>query len=54
MNVQQIPVTNAVNLAFFMVNVSHLLLRSFRQTQPLLGILDLKAHSRGYKYVLKH
>lgn len=51
MNVQPTPVTNAANLAFFMVNVAHLLLRSFRQTQPALGILDLKAHFRGYKYV---
>lgn len=51
MNVEQTPVTNAANLAFFMVSVSHLLLRSFRQTQPAFGVLDLKAHFRGYKYV---
>lgn len=51
MNVEPTPVTNAANLAFFMVNVAHLLLRSFRQTQPAFGILDLKAHFRGCKYV---
>lgn len=51
MNVTETAVTNAANLSLFMVNVSHLLLRDFRQTFPDFGILDLKAHFRGRKYV---
>jgi putative transposase len=51
MNVKQTAVTNAVNLSLFMVNVSHLLLRQFRQFNPQAGILDLKAHFRGRRYV---
>lgn len=43
--------TNAANLSFFMVNVSHRLLRDFRVTNPLLSVLDLKATFLGYKYV---
>ena len=51
MNVKEIAVTNAANLSLFMVNVSHLLLRQFRQLNPQASILDLKAHFRGYRYV---
>jgi hypothetical protein len=51
MNVKETAVTNAANLSLFMVNVAHLLLRDFRKTQPAFGILDLKAHYRGRKYV---
>lgn len=51
MTVTQTAVTNAANLSLFMVNVSHLLLREFRQTSTPFGILDLKAHFRGRKYV---
>ena len=53
MNQQQTPVTNAANLAFFMVNLSHCLLREFRQGQPQAGqagVLDLKAYWRGRCY----
>ena len=50
MNTTQTGVTNAANLSFFMVNVSHRLLRDFRQHNPLLSVLDLKAAFRGYKY----
>ncbi len=50
MNVTEAAVTNAVNLSFFLVNLSHLLLRRFRQQQPDFGILDLKAFFRGRKY----
>lgn len=46
-------VTNAGNLAFFMVNVSQALLRPIRQTQPDYSLLDLKAHDRGCRYVLE-
>jgi putative transposase len=51
MNVKQVAVTNAANLAFFMVNVSTVLLRPFRATTPEFSILDLKAHYRGWRYV---
>jgi putative transposase len=51
MNVTATTVNNAANLALFMVNVSHLLLRNFRQTHdPDSSILDLKAFCRGIKY----
>lgn len=51
MNVTKTAVTNAANLALFMVNVSHRLLCGLRQSDPASGILDLKAQCRGYKYV---
>jgi len=50
MNVNEVPVTNAINLSLFMVNLSQVLLRQFRQTQPNSGILDLKAYFRAAKY----
>lgn len=51
MNLSQIAVTNAANLAFFMVNLSHHLLCDFRQHNPGSGIIDLKAYYRGFRYV---
>ncbi|WP_341531530.1 transposase (plasmid) [Nostoc sp. UHCC 0302] len=51
MNLSQTAVTNAVNLAFFMVNLSHHILADFRLLNPDAGILDLKAHYRGFRYV---
>ena len=50
MNVKPTPVTNAVGLAFFMVNLSHALLAPFRLLQPDFSILDLKAHFRARRY----
>ena len=50
MNTSETAVTNAANLSLFMVNVAALLLRDFRQQTPQFGVLDLKAHFRGYKY----
>ena len=50
MTIRQTTVTNAANLAFFMVNLSHALLREFRRTDPNASILDLKAYARGYRY----
>ena len=50
MNVKETAVTNAANLAFFMVNVSQALLRPFRQNQSDYSILDLKSYYRGYRY----
>jgi len=51
MNVSEIPVTNAANLALFMVNIAQRLLADFRQHHPAAGVLDLKAFFRGRKYV---
>jgi putative transposase len=52
MNVSSKAVTNAVNLAFFMVNFSHQLLQKCRcRYHHDLSILDLKAFYRGFKYV---
>jgi hypothetical protein len=50
MNIKEVPLTNALNLSLFMVNLSHALLRDFRQTHPDSGILDLKAYFRAAKY----
>jgi putative transposase len=52
MNITPTAVTNAASLSLFMVNVSHCLLRTFRQTeQTPCGVLDLKALHRGLRYV---
>lgn len=51
MNLSQTAVTNAANLAFFMVNLSHHLLSDFRQHNPNSGIIHLKAYYRGFQYV---
>ena len=51
MHVQQTAVTNAANLAWFMVNVAHLLRKPFRKNHPTCGILDVKAYFRGHTYV---
>jgi len=50
-NITSTGVTNAANLALFMVNLSARILRDFRQTQPNFSVLDLKAHCRGIRYV---
>lgn len=51
MNLNQKAVTNAANLSFFMVNLSHYLLADFRLSNPSCGIVDLKAYYRGFQYV---
>jgi putative transposase len=51
MNVKQMAVTNAANLAFFMVNFSASLLQRFQRLNPEFSLLDLKAHYRGCRYV---
>jgi len=51
MNVSPTAVTNAVNLAFLMVNLSLCLLRPFRLHQPDFSILDLKAQYRARRYL---
>ena len=51
MNVSQTAVTNAANLALFMVDVSQVLMCQYRQDDPHFSVLDLKAHYRGCRYV---
>ena len=51
MNVKETPITNAANLAFFMVNMSHALIDEIRKHNPLFGIQDLKAYFRAGKYL---
>ncbi len=51
MTIRPTAVTNAANLALFMVNVSHHCLQAMRQIHPECSVLDLKAHYRGTKYV---
>ena len=51
MNVTSTGVTNAANLALFMVNVSYRLQAHVRPRDPAYSVLDLKADCRGYKYV---
>ncbi len=49
MNVTQTAVTNAANLALFMVDVSQVLMCKYRQDDPDFSVLDLKALFRGYR-----
>lgn len=51
MNIKETPVTNAVNLAFFMVNLSHILINNVRPQNAEFSVQDLKAYFRGSKYV---
>ena len=50
MNVNKIPVNNAVNLSMFMVSVSAKLTDTFRCENTEFSVLDLKARYRGAKY----
>jgi putative transposase len=51
MNVSPQGVTTAVNLAFLMVNLSHALLKPYRQHDPNFSVLDLKARFRAQRYL---
>jgi hypothetical protein len=51
MNTAETAVTNAANLALFMVNFSQRLLDELRPADPECSVLDLKALCRGAKYV---
>jgi hypothetical protein len=44
-------VTNAANLALFMVNVAYRLRADVHPREPAYSVLDLKADCRAYKYV---
>lgn len=50
MNIKEVPLTNALNLSLFMVNVSQVLLAEFRKTNPECSVLDLKAYCRAARY----
>ncbi len=50
MNIKKQPLTNALNLSLFMVNVAQVLLSQYRQNVPRAGILDLKAYYRANRY----
>ncbi len=51
MNIKETPVKNAINLAFFMVNLSHILINKVRPQNAEFSVQDLKAYFRGSKYV---
>lgn len=51
MNVKPMAVTNAVNLAFLMVNLSAVMLKPYRRDQPDFSVLDLKAQFRARRYL---
>lgn len=50
MSVKERPVYNSANLALFMVNLSHALIRPMRDQWPAFSVNDLKAWFRGRKY----
>ena len=51
MNVTSTGVTNAANLALFLVNVAYRLRADVHPRDPDYSVLDLKADCRGFKYV---
>jgi len=51
MNVSEQAVTNAVNLAFLMVNLSQVMLKPYREHDPHFSVLDLKARFRARRYL---
>ena len=50
MSTEKQQVTNAVNLSFFMVTLSHVLLRDMQTEYPDMGLLDLKSFFLGRRY----
>ena len=51
MNVSPQAVTNAINLAFLMINLSHVMLQPYREHEPLFSIIDLKAQFQARRYL---
>lgn len=49
----ELPVYNSANLAFFMINLSQVLIRPKRRVSPDFSINDLKSLARGTRYVLE-
>lgn len=52
MSVKERPVYTSANLAMFMVNLSHALIRPMREEWPAFSVNDLKAWFRGRKYAV--
>jgi len=50
MVIKETAVTHAMNLAFFLVNLSRRLMRNRQDTDQNRSVLDLKAHYRGLSY----
>src|SRR5688500_1978598 len=53
MSVKERPVYTSANLAMFMVNLSHALIRPMLDQWPAFSINDLKAWFRGRKYAVE-
>lgn len=53
MSVKERPVYNSANLAMFMVNLSHALIRPIREEWPAFSVNDLKAWFRGRTYAIE-
>ena len=53
MSVKERSVYNSANLAMFMVNMSHVLIRPMRDEWPVFSVNDLKAWFRGRKYAVE-
>lgn len=53
MNVEQTPVTIAANLLLWMVNLSQRLLDDYHSDDLAFSAQNLKAHYRGYRYVVE-
>jgi putative transposase len=53
MTVKQTPVYNSANLAMFMVNLSHAVMRPMQPQWPGVSVNDLKAWFRSRKYVIE-
>ena len=53
MSIKERPVYNSANLALFMVNLSHALIRPMRDQWPAFSVNDLKAWFRGRKYAVE-
>ena len=53
MTVNQTPVDNRANLAMFMINLAHALIRPLRPQWPAWSVHELKAWCRGRKYVVE-
>lgn len=53
MTIKQTPVYNSANLAMFMVNLSHAVMRPLQPHWPGMSVNDLKAWFRSRKYVVE-
>ena len=53
MTVKQTPVYNSANLAMFMVNLSHAVMRPLQPQWPGVSVNDLKAWFRSRQYVIE-